>query len=468
MPFHHRHFQNIPRHIHFGGIAFILGENLPGDHTDDPSGAVIGKILGSQPGQMEGVSGLFRKIGGHGGGREGDDPAVFIYQLSLFVDAYHMKILQILHDGKVRQIPGGNGAPVVQQKVPGGVKARHLHRHDGIGSHGHGLAADVVHVPFFQQVAGVLVVGAEHTPAGKLPGADKGHEGFQVFGGGALPNHNELPPAELFHGVVHIGTFVVRVDAGGNVNVQILSGQAGSVTVNLFVVGLGGHNFGNGAAVPGYDAGVVHHLRQTQHPGMVKEAVHIPIVQVCAAFIQRRGGDTGGNHKLHIYGQPLRGLQHIVDAVGAHHIGNLMGVGDDGGGAVRRHGSGKFCRTDQAGLQVNVGVNETGADNFPGHVHLLKARVFPEAYNEALRNGNVLRFQLSGKNIHIGGVFQHQIRFLPACGHINDPLLLHELPADFSGPGFLVCHDKHLRRIMESLNKSSAAGKLIFFASHAE
>ena len=133
---------------------------------------------------------------------------------------------------------------------------------------------------------------------------------------------------------------------------QIIAGQSRGVTVDLLVVGLGGYDFGNGGAVCGDDAGEIHHFGQTLHSGVLEKAVDIPIIQVGATFIQGGGGHAGGDHKPYIHRQIFCGGKHIVDAVGAHDIGDLMGIGDDGGSAVGQHSPGEFIRTYQAGFQV--------------------------------------------------------------------------------------------------------------------
>ena len=173
---------------------------------------------------------------------------------------------------------------------------------------------------------------------------------------------------------------------------------------------------------------------------MVKEAVHILVGKLRAALIQGGGGHTGGDHKPHIHGKVLRGCQHVVDAGGVHHVGDLVGVSDDGGGAVGNYRPGEFSGAHQAGFQMDVGIDESGADDPASHIHFPDAVIASQTHDEAMGNGDVLGHQLSGKHIHIGGVFQHQIRFFPAGRHIDDLLLLDQLPADLAGPAFLLSH----------------------------
>ena len=125
------------------------------------------------------------------------------------------------------------------------MQAGYLHHLNGIGSHGYRFAADVVDVALVKQVAGVLVVGAEHTPVKILGRLYQINERFQIFGGCTLPHHDELTQPQLQKGIFQIGALMVRVDTGGNIGIQILALETGGVAVDLLVMGLGGHDLGN-------------------------------------------------------------------------------------------------------------------------------------------------------------------------------------------------------------------------------
>ena len=71
---------------------------------------------------------------------------------------------------------------------------------------------------------------------------------------------------------------------------------------------------------------------------MVIEGVDGPIVQIGSGLVQRRGRNAGGQHEPHVHRQVLCGLQHILDAVGPHNVGDLMGVRHHCGGSVRQDG----------------------------------------------------------------------------------------------------------------------------------
>ena len=309
--------------------------------------------------------------------------------------------------------------------------AGHLHGGDGVHPQADGPLDDVVDVAFFQQVVGVLVVGAEHAPLGVFV-AQQGGQGVQIPGGGALPDHDELAPLQLGDGVVQVVALVVGVDAGGDVGVQVVAHQVRRVAVDLLVVGLGGHDLLHRLVVPGDDAHEVHHLRQALDPWMVVEGVDGPVVQHGAGLVQRRGRHAGGQHEPHVHRQVLRGLEHVLDAVGAHDVGDLVGVGDDGGGAVGQHGLHELLGGDQGALQMDVGVQEAGEDDLAGAVLLHGAGVLAHAHNQPLCHGDVGVAELVGEDVDIGGVLQHQVRRLPPGGGVDDAALFQQLPVDLA------------------------------------
>ena len=110
-----------------------------------------------------------------------------------------------------------------------------------------------------------------------------------------------------------------------------------------------------------------------------------------------------------------------------------MGVRDDGGGAVGQDGLDKLPGGDHGALQVDVGVNEPGQDNPAGHVHLRLPAVLAHAHDQPLRHGDVAVTDLVAEHVDVGGVFQHQIRLLPACRHLHNPQFLVQLAVDSAG-----------------------------------
>ena len=209
---------------------------------------------------MEGAVGPFRQVGLDSGDREVPDLSVVHHQLAALVDLLDLEGLEVVDDDKVTQIAGGDSAPVVQQEIPGGVVTGHLHSGDGVCAQSDGPLDDIVDVTLFQQIAGVLVVGAEHAPLGILV-AQQGEQRIQVPGGGALPDHDELAPLQLGDGVVQVMALMVGVDAGGDVGVEVVAHQIGGVAVDLLLMAWAATIFSTTLLVSGNGAYKVHHLR---------------------------------------------------------------------------------------------------------------------------------------------------------------------------------------------------------------
>ena len=101
---------------------------------------------------------------------------------------------------------------------------------------------------------------------------------------------------------------------------------------------------------------------------------------------------------------------------------------------------------------MDVGVQKTGQDDLAGHVYFLGAAVLPHAYNQTLRHSDVGGAQFIGEHIHIGGIFQNQVRRLPAGGRVDDAPLFQQLPVDLSSIAL-----RHRTRLLyEFLNIQSA------------
>ena len=122
------------------------------------------------------------------------------------------------------------------------------------------------------------------------------------------------------------------------------------MTVDLFVVRLRGDDFFKHLLVGVGDADIVHHLGKALDAVVIVERVDRAVIEHRAGFVERRRGHAGGEHKAHVDGQVFRRLQHILDAVSAHDVGNLVRVGDDGRGAVRNDGVGKFLGGNERAL----------------------------------------------------------------------------------------------------------------------
>ena len=192
---------------------------------------------------------------------------------------------------------------------------------------------------------------------------------------------------------------------------------------------------------------------------MVIEGVDGAVVEVCAGFVQRCGGDAARQHEAHINGQPLGGLQHIVDAVRAHDIGDFVRVGNDGGRAVRQDGARELLRRDKGGFQMNMRVDKAGADDLAADIDLYLAVIAAHADDLPLCHGDIALTQFVGEDIDIGGVFKDEIGLLPAGGDIDDVLLFHQLALDPRGVGFV--RDGHVASSFHYLYHAASEAALL-------
>ena len=115
---------------------------------------------------------------------------------------------------------------------------------------------------------------------------------------------------------------------------------------------------------------------------------------------------------------------------------------------------------------MDVGVDKPGQDDFSGHAVLHLAAVAAYAHDEPLRHGDIPLTDFVGKDIDIGGVFQHQIRLLPPGGHIHDPQLPVDLRGDFSSVALLVVIHRYTVLSSPMPRKSAAAGLLCYLSGY--
>ena len=238
------------------------------------------------------------------------------------------------------------------------------------------------------------------------------------------------------------------------------------MTVDLLVVGLSGYDLLQYLGISADDAREVHHLCQTLDPGVVVEGIDGAVIQDGTALIHGGGGDTGGQHEPHIHRQPLGGLEHVLNTVSAHDIGNLVGVTDDGSGAVGQYGFDEFTGGDHGALQMDMSIDKAGQYDLAGHIYFLLAGVGTHTHDQPLRHGNVTVTDLVAEHIDIGGIFQHQISLLPSGGHLHDPQLFVELSVDFAGIA-LSCHAEpsFLHQIMVEPSPEGTAGLFLSYSS---
>ena len=206
----------------------------------------------------------------------------------------------------------------------------------------------------------MLIVGAEeHVVRGQLVLHDLAEQLLDAVGRGAHPDQDPHTGAELFQYLLIVGAFVIRGGAGHPVGVQLHAGKQRSVAVDglalkqpqliqhLLAAVHGGH--------------IVHDLPQAQDAALVDELFHVLRHQLRAAVLKGRGGHAAGHHKHDPKGQVVRELIHGPHPGYPRHIGDLVGVCDDGGGAMGHHHPGKALRDDHGRLDMHMPIDEAGA-----------------------------------------------------------------------------------------------------------
>ena len=328
----------------------------------------------------------------------------------------------IVDDGQVGAQSRRNRAAIAQPEAGGGVPRRRAQRGRGVGAEGDRVPQQPVDVTAAQQIVRMLVVGGE--------GAARIHrrmqqrrERFEVVCRRAVADEDDLPARQLLLCLGEVVALVIRSDAGGYVGVQRATGQTRRVTVDRRTVRAGICELLQHVAVAADHTDIVHHLRESQHPRLPVKRAERRGGEGRAALVERRGGHTGGQHDLHVQRQPFGRLQHVADAVRAHHVRNLMRVGHHCGGAVRRDRAGKRGRQHHAALEMDVPVDEAGADDTPGHVQHL-ASLIPLAHggDHAVRDRHVRAFECAGEHVENLPAAQHQIGDLVAVCHTDQAL----------------------------------------------
>ena len=265
----------------------------------------------------------------------------------------------------------------------------------------------------------MLVVGDQHTAVTvRLP--EQRQQGVHVLGGGAFPHHDVLSPAELFHRLGKGGTLVVRADPCGNVGVEVFAGKQGSVTV-YDLTGVGAvRQLLQDARVAAHGAVGVHQLRQTQDPGVPVVGAESIGVQHCPGFVQVRCRYAGGQHKVHRKCQIPGGLQHEIQPLGPGNVGDLVGIGDNGSGAMGQHCLFKGGTAEHGAFDMDVSVYEPGAEIAALQVHLGRSGIAAYSHDPAAADRHVSLLDLVGEHVDHPGILQHQIGscFSPCCGDL--------------------------------------------------
>ncbi len=271
---------------------------------------------------------------------------------------------------------------------------------------------------FLQQVLGVPVVGAERA-VGRVLRRDQRQQRLEVAGRGPLADEEVHPAAQLLPRLLELGGLVIRADARRRVGVERRPRQPRRMPVHRPVAG--GLDLGQHLGHAQKDAGVVHHLGQADDARVFEKQPQIGRLQLRTRGLHVGGRHTGRGHDEDPQRQPLAGVEHVADAGDAQHVGDLVGIGDDGGGAARHDGPGELGHGHHARLDVDVGVDQAGADVGALQVERLTSLVVTEPGHAPFEDGDVGAVDLARPHIHEPGVSEERVGRRIAARHLDQP-----------------------------------------------
>ena len=183
-----------------------------------------------------------------------------------------------------------------------------------------------------------------------------------------LTYHHPLPLRDALTRFGERGTLVVALYACSDIGVQIMPGQQRRVAVYGAMVSLRVRNLAQHIRISCQHAGIVHHLCQPKHAQLLIVWFQRLRAQDRAGFIERRRRNTGGQHHIYRERQALAHFKHIVDAVRAADVRDLVRVGDDRRRAMRQDSAGQLCRGEHRALDVHMAVDQARADIAAGGI----------------------------------------------------------------------------------------------------
>lgn len=305
------------------------------------------------------------------------------------------EVAEVVEEEQVGLPAGGDRAQMPEAVVFGGMEGGHDQRLLGGDPLGDGDPQHLVEVALLGQRGRLAVVGAEHA-ALRPVAPDHGQQVAQVPRVGRLAEHHPHAQPALLQRLLQRGRLVVGADAGGDVGVEGVAGEAGRVAVD--VLGEPGLELAQLGGVAGDDGGEVHHLGHAQRPPAPEQALQVAPPQPAARRLVGGGGHAGGGHDEDVEVDGIGGVDQPVHAVGAEDVGDLVRVGDDGGRALRDHRLGEPVRGQLRRLDVEMGIDEAGNDVGAGDVAPLPASVGAEPDDGALGDGDVDLEPLAGED----------------------------------------------------------------------
>ena len=319
-------------------------------------------------------------------------------QLARRPDLADAEVLEIVEQDDVGALAGGEDAAVVEAEALRGVDRGHPDGGDGVEPLFDTDAEMVVQMALMEHGARLPVVGAEDAAAG-VAGGDALEHRAEIVAGRALAQHDVHATADALVHLLDGGALVVSQDAGGGVGVEVFAVDRGSVAVDDLAVLLGEDDLVQRGAVGAQDAGEVHKFAEAENFGTSDRLFHFLRADDCAGMLERRGGDTGGEHVLDVERGVLRGVDHVIEARQAADVDDLVRVGNDGGAAVGDKETADLFGGDVGRFNVDMAVDEAGGGIAAVRVDGLAALIWTDAGDLAVAEGDVALDDLAGADV---------------------------------------------------------------------
>ena len=134
------------------------------------------------------------------------------------------------------------------------------------------------------------------------------------------------------------------------------------MAVDAFAVALGEGEFFHHLGIAMHDAGEIHHFGEVEERVVAAEFLDGVGAHHRAGGFERRGGNAGWDAKVDFERREGRLALHVAHALDAEHIGDLVGIGDGGGGSVDQGQSGEFGRGEHRAFDVHMRIDKAGTE----------------------------------------------------------------------------------------------------------
>ena len=284
----------------------------------------------------------------------------------------------------------------------------HAHRVRRAHARPHRRGDDVVYMSEVEYVRRMAVVRAE----GKTPDVILVHRRQYVeklFARAALANEHVHARRQLVARLVRAAALVIGSHALSGVSGKFQAAAQGKMSVYGFARPARRRQLCQHVRVARRHAGIIHHFAKTEDVFAFERVFHRLRVQHRAAALRRRSGHAGRHHHLHFQRRGSGVFYHKVHAVHAAHVGYLVRIGNDGGGAAWHDRLGKARRRELAALYVHVRVDKPGQRIKSAHV-FSRAQVRAHGGDQPVFDGDVRFFHLAAAHVEQAAIFEHFIK----------------------------------------------------------